>query len=295
MTEDIQIRAFASSDRDSVRDLLTRTFGSSEIFDRYERPNPMGEPVRVVAEWNGTIVGYNAWNAWQVYTPQGPRVVHQSGASAVDSVCRGKGVFAKLLATGESVARAQGVDCFIGFPNPASYKSFLRAGWEHIQSLSLYATNPVVARMAPARLPRVDLAVETSPTRELGSSFERSFAAWRYGGSTARHLDFQASGRDCRVFYSQRSKRGLPQITVLDVIDLGTGLRAPYVLHGALRRLPWYSVVVLRTNGEATSGMFEVRRAWKTPLIVLPLSTHGHELRDLLAQTTFWYGDIDIA
>jgi GNAT superfamily N-acetyltransferase len=56
----------------------------------------------------------------------------------VDPEYRGKGAFRKLTEVGHEYARASGLDCILGFPNPNSYMP-LKAlhGWETIQETEL--------------------------------------------------------------------------------------------------------------------------------------------------------------
>src|SRR4051812_4130059 len=112
----VHVRPYGAEDREGVRALLGKTFGSPAVFDRFADGNPLGEFVGVVAEWEGRVVGYNMWNAWLIHTPAGAVTAYQSGASSVDESIRGQGVFGKLLRAGEELAASRGIAVFFGFP-----------------------------------------------------------------------------------------------------------------------------------------------------------------------------------
>lgn len=280
----IQYRMYSPEDRDGVRHLLMRTFGNCMGFDRYEDGNPLGDPIRVVAEIDGAVVGFNHWIPWRIPTPSGGYVVFQSGASAVGTEARGKGVFASLLAAGEDAARERGVSAFFGCPNPASFSSFVRAGWSHIATIRLTAVlRPALRRERhTSRIPR-------------GGANE--FADWRYqhAGIEYTVVPNQRYG-PLAAYFREGSAFGVPVLKLVDVLD-DEGRRHADVVGAVAGALPGPGIVLLRATDHPAirrSVAVAIPRAWNTPVIVKPISANASELR-LLEGTLLLYGDIDAA
>lgn len=284
MRDRIRYREYEPDDRSGVRDLLLRTYGDTQSFDRFEHGNPLGEPLRVVAEADGRIVGFNHWNPWRIPSVEGEIVVHQSGASAVDPAMRGQGVFAKLLVEGEAAAERHGVSFFLGFPNPASFNSFLRAGWEHVASLDLrISLRPALGRSGAHREPE-----------EEGLE---PFWSWRYRAADVRRDVVRGGGGEPRyLFYRQDRIFGIPALRVLDVLTR-SGSRPVAELPRLAAKLAGPRLVFYRTSGNASlSGPLSptVPRSWSTPAILKRI--HGDEAAARrLRNAVYLYGDIDAA
>ena len=271
----IVVRPYAENDRAGVRALLAATFGDSLGFDRFERGNPLGEPIRVIAAADNRIVGFNQWQPWLIH---GAEVVStfQSGASAVDASTRGHGVFARLLAEGEAQAAQRRVGFFIGFPNPASLNSFVRAGWKVVQNLDLRCT------LVPAFGPAV------SGNQALSSL--PAFQQWRY---RAAGVEAALVGTEKRIAIFRRVRElGLPALKLLDVLT-AEGKRPEDVHRGLAAALPGGRIITLRSSRPLSDAFsFKVPRRWKTPFIVRRITGSTAE-EATLARCNLFYGDID--
>ena len=274
MSSTVHVRPYVADDRGGVRALVRDTFGVTTNFDRYETGNPLGQPLRVVAVRGDQVVGFNQWNAWLVHTAEGPVTAYQSGTSAVAVSCRGQGVFARLLAEGTRVAHTIGVPMFIGFPNPASHRSFLKDGWTHIKSLSLY-----VSALPAARIARGNVAV----------TVESPFARWRY---RTQEIRCDQVGR--RAAYHVREVRhGVPVVRLLDVLS-EVGERLWGQLGRTALRVSGPALVYTRATRRPSPTMLRVARKWETPLIVKRIEGDARTLA-LVESADYLFGDIDAA
>ena len=265
------VRPYRATDREALRALLVKTFGSSEVFDRFEVGNPLGTPVRAVAELDGVVVGLNQWVPWLLWTSTGIVRGYQSGASAVDESARGKGVFGKLLLEGERIARAEGVEFFFGFPNPASYSGFIKAGWM-LQSRMPLRIFPVPTTGSPFGRKSSIGDPQTAEPRPAVDSGELSgllprFLSFRYGLGDIESRRFKGGGV---VYFRRRKVRGATLVQLLDVLvdgrrDFSRGF-------AALRALPLLAPVVYRsTDNCAVPFTATIPRKWSTPLVIKSL------------------------
>jgi hypothetical protein len=280
----VLVRPYEAADRRAVRELLQRTFGDSLGFDRFESGNPLGEMLAVVATLNDRVVGFNQWRPWRV---PGPRdiVAFQSGSSVIANECRGAGVFGRLLAEGEAIARARGAAFFLGFPNGASLGSFLRAGWSCVGTLDLRC----------ALIPSFGAGKQAVLTaREAGMSGALGFHMWRYDAAEVESRSFKTGGAERIVFFRKTRAIGVPAIKLLDVLT-PQGDRPSDLLRGVARALPGVRLVTFRVNrGISGAPHVPIPRAWKTPVVIKRLEGHAED-EQVLARSTFMYGDIDAA
>lgn len=276
----LKLRSYLDDDRHGVRSFLARAIGSTTNFDRYETENPIGPPIRVIAEQGGRIVGFNQWNAWLVRAARRDIVAYQSGTSAVDPASRGQGVFARLLGEGTRQAEQAGVTAFIGFPNPLSVGSLVRDGWVHVKDLLLYVSlMPSFARRPPFGAVEAE-GVATPPF---------AFARWRYrdaGISSVR------VGNRIVLFVTERRAR-IQTIRLLDVLR-DDGARDHSNLSAIVRALPGPAIAYCRSSVQLSSVMINVPRRWNTPLLVKRIHADDATLQSI-HEATFVYGDIDAA
>lgn len=283
-----EVVPFEAGHREGVRALLTSAYGSAAGFERLETGNPLGTFLGVCAVRAGRVVGFNIWNPWLVHTPKGPIAVHQSGSSIVDESCRGQGVFGRLLAVGEAEAQARGIKYFIGFPNPASHGSFVRAGWETIRSMSLLACAVPALALRPA-----------ARKLERASTPEWQFIEWRYARAGASALDASVGRERFTVFYSTTTRRGLKVHRILDVLD-GSGRRDLRKVGQLTAQLPGPGGAYLRASAAQSASLpalpwvMPMRRTWDTPFIVKVLDRANPAEADAVRSAVLSYGDIDV-
>lgn len=278
VAEPLIVRAFEPGDEEGTRTLLTKVFGDAGALVRFATGNPLGEPLRVVATLGGAVVGFNTWNAWRIHSDRPLPVVYQSGGSAVDPDTRGQGVFAKLLKKGTELGTERGIPFFVGFPNPASFKSFLRDGWLHAGSMQLrVATVPALGRAG-----------------QLAAATSTGFAAWRYQQTSAESATVETRTGRYQVYYTRKKRLGVPVLKLLDVLR-DDGTRDLSALLEVCRRLPGPGPVLLRTTDDAVPGLraFTIPRDWSTPVILKRLPAGDEGLMPALIASPFMYGDID--
>jgi predicted N-acetyltransferase YhbS len=280
----VDVRPFAAGDREGVRALLLKTFGSSQVFDRYADGNPLGEFVGIVAEHDGAIVGFNMWNPWLIQTREGPVTAFQSGASSVDDSMRGQGVFGKLLRAGEDVARGRGIPWFFGFPNPASHAAFMKHGWEHAKTLRMFVCPMPSLGFRDRRV---------GETSGIGTAAAQ-FVAWRYARAGAEARALELGGTRVVVYTRTQRRAGITQHKILDVLD-EHGRRVPERLSSIARALPGPGVTWIRATPppSAVVPWVPLKRPWDTPLILKRLLADDGPDHALLRDATYWYGDID--
>jgi GNAT superfamily N-acetyltransferase len=277
----ILVRPFAAADREGVRALLGKTFGSPAAFDRFAEGNPLGDFVGVVAEHEGKVVGYNMWNAWLLNTSAEPIVAYQSGASSVDESMRGQGIFGKLLRAGEELAASRGIAVFFGFPNPASLEAFLKNGWRHADTLRMFAcTVPSIGigRVVRSALP--------------DTSIEARFVTWRFTRAGIEARPVLARGERLTAYARTLVWRGAKIHRLLDVVD-GRGHRRPDHLVAAVSSLPGPGLTVMRAAPPPGLPWLAVRRLWDTPLIIKRIRRGEGPEDATLRSASYWYGDID--
>lgn len=288
MADDLILRSYEPQDRDAVRGLLREAFGSADGFDRFEEDNPLGPPLRVVAEVGGRVVGFNHWNPWMVPTEDAEIPTFQSGASVVHRSMRGRGVFAKLLAKGEELALKRGVSVFLGFPNPASFDSFIRAGWDHIADM------PLRVHLTPARgrgTTDAELDDDQRPAHR------NAFWSWRYSRAGVEHR--QVPGREGEprdVYYRRMMLHGMPILKLMDVLT-PAGRRRPEDFLAVSPHVPGPRLVLLRCSPDPRLRSLllpRVPRSWSTPVVAKILSGDPDCL-PRLRRACFVYGDIDAA
>jgi GNAT superfamily N-acetyltransferase len=120
--------------------------------------NPVGQPLVMVAEAQGRLVGQYA--LWPVELRIGGEVV--LGAQSLDTMThpefRGQGMFARLAANCMELAESRGVKVLYGFPNRNSYPGFVeRLNWDHTGDVPLWL-RPLRPSLHPSlkgRLPQL--------------------------------------------------------------------------------------------------------------------------------------------
>src|SRR3990172_6816394 len=130
------VRVAHEGDAAKIGTLFEKVFGFSRRMEHYQwkfLENPTGLQLIVVAETEGgDIVGQYA--LWPVMLQLERR--EYLGAQSLDTMIhpdyRGKGMFMTLANACYEIAAAQGVKVLYGFPNPSSYRGFIRRlNWDH--------------------------------------------------------------------------------------------------------------------------------------------------------------------
>lgn len=115
------------------------------MLDFYEHPFQKNKCIRVVANEGEKIIGFQSFFYWPYIKSGKTYNSFQSGNSLVHPDYRGKGIFQNLLKSIEETSRSSGVDFLLGFPVEASYKSFIKTGWNNLLNLNWFVkiVNPL--------------------------------------------------------------------------------------------------------------------------------------------------------
>ena len=288
----LEVREYRDEDRDAVRRLLVETYGTAAVFDRIVVRNPLGQSLRAVVELRKRIVGYNCWTPWVLHTRKGVLVGYQSNGSAVDREVRGKGLFGLLLAKGDELAKNYGASFLFGFPNPASFGSFIKNGYVHIGNM------PLRVLLSPSTgqiMNRRNLA-ETDFESFSENSNLKCFVHWRYAAANVPKYTFSNGSKTLiEVYYRQIIWRRIRIVKVLDI--LVNGEKRDFTLIRSLgRRLPGPAIVVFRFTLIGIPcprlGVL-LPKSWQTPIICKDIRPGCGAVESLRRQGCFVYGDID--
>jgi len=152
------VRVAHEGDAAKIGTLFEKVFGFSRRMEHYQwkfLENPTGLQLIVVAETEGgDIVGQYA--LWPVMLQLERR--EYLGAQSLDTMIhpdyRGKGMFMTLANACYEIAAAQGVKVLYGFPNPSSYRGFIRRlNWDHTGDIP-YLVRPIYPGLS-RRIPRL--------------------------------------------------------------------------------------------------------------------------------------------
>lgn len=225
MPDDIVIEAYERKDRDECIRLLAATFPdtSNEAtfvwrFESGGRP----DPIIICAKHRGKVISFNSWIPWE-FTYRGKGYLgYQSGESATHVEYRGKGIFKRVVNHADQVAMQRGVDFFFGFPNPASYGSFITCGYRAV------ATNRYSVRVlhpfkkgraydiekADRCLAQVMLVQEDRITPAVNQAYDK----WRYDINTKDYdtIEYAEDGSLAVFILQKRIRKGIPEALLLD-------------------------------------------------------------------------------
>jgi GNAT superfamily N-acetyltransferase len=163
MANELDIGFYQPGDEEGILDLFHRTFPKipREMEDwlwEYQR-NPFASPLIALARANGKVVGQEAYFAVPMKASSSRLIGGQSVDTMVDPICRGQGVFKKLvLATFQEGARRK-IPLYYGFPNRNSYHGYIqRFGWVEVGKVARLLKVLDLGAALQARLPWPTLA-----------------------------------------------------------------------------------------------------------------------------------------
>jgi predicted N-acetyltransferase YhbS len=216
----LKIRAFSAADLAGVRNVLVASYGNKaipeEVFRWWTFDCPVGQPVFMVAEADGRIVGLQPMRI-QTFTDgtdsfKGGVLTHV----AVHPDYRGRGIFLALVEKCEIEAWRMGAAFVMTMPNDRSCPGFVKMGYKDPgrRRLMVYPLDP--GGVARRFLPRASLgkACSTLGTKLLGM--------WRKAP--------QASARQVQII--EEIPDDIEEVLSADV-QLIPGVRL-------LRELPWW-------------------------------------------------------
>lgn len=221
---DYAVRAYEDRDRSQVLDLLEASLAggptgrrTAAYFTWKHERNPFGRSVALVADLDGSIIGFRTMMRWRFRTCGHTVAAVRPVDTATHPEHQGKGVFKQLtLATLEGLEG--GTDLVFNTPNAASRPGYLTMGWQPVGTVPIQlrvarplrflrgvrsatrgapAGRPVPSRLPPARDVLADygavgaLLAATAPDRQrLTTDRSVAYLRWRY--AEAPGLDYRA-------------------------------------------------------------------------------------------------------
>lgn len=139
MSDSLVIREFADADEPGIRDLFETVVGRPFPPDRFRWlfiDNPLGRGVCPVAELDGRVVGSTASVAVPFRHRGRDLDIYRLQDALVDEVCRGQGVYTKLMQESSRLFDERHVPFVFGFPNENSRWLFEnRGGYTPLQQV----------------------------------------------------------------------------------------------------------------------------------------------------------------
>ena len=179
------------------------------------------------------VVAMQAFTPWPYCRPGQPYSSLQSGNSLVHPDFRGRRIFLRMLAEGNRIASAKGMDFFMGFPGEESYGAFIRDKWIDLGRLRFWTrpVNPAEAfrqrRKKYVPTHSLDIAqpltVESlaTGTQDVAAGFrlsqERHFLEWRYSSErneNYRYFQYARLGQKVSFVLRLNSSRGLREVWI---------------------------------------------------------------------------------
>jgi len=116
-----------------------------DLFRWKHRENPFGPSAEWVAVAAGRVVGYRAFQRWELERDGAPVRVVRAVDTATSPEYRGRGIFTRLTLGALDALRADGVEFVFNTPNSQSRPGYLKMGWEVVGRL------PVSGRVGSLR------------------------------------------------------------------------------------------------------------------------------------------------
>ena len=164
------------------------------MLDFYEHPFQKDKCIRVVANEGDKIIGFQSFFYWPYLKNGKIYNSYQSGNSLVHPDYRGKGIFQSLLKNIEENSKSKGVDFLTGFPVEASYKSFIKTGWNNLLNLNWFVkiVNPLGFLFGDGKLQHYFAKRNNAPVNsELQNHFQlnitKEFNEWRNNYSSDKN------------------------------------------------------------------------------------------------------------
>lgn len=106
----------------------------------YEHDFQKNRCIRIVAIDGEKVVGFQSFFFWPYKNRNDIYKSYQSGNSIVAPSHRGKGLFQRMLSYAEETLELHDIDFVVGFPVEASFKSFIKCGWNNVLDLQWIAS-----------------------------------------------------------------------------------------------------------------------------------------------------------
>ena len=191
------------------------------------------EGINLVALAGERVVATQAFTPWPYCRAGQTYSSLQSGNSLVHPGFRGRRIFQRMLAEGNKIASAKGMDFFMGFPGQESYRAFISDKWIDLGRLRWWTrlVNPVEAfrqrrkRHVPTHPLDIAQPLEVEPlatgAQDVGAGFrvsqERDFLGWRYSSrrnENYRYFQYARLGQKVSFVLRLDSSRGVREVWI---------------------------------------------------------------------------------
>jgi predicted N-acetyltransferase YhbS len=165
MSEDPPIRTRPMEDGDvpAIVRLLDEALGPApggvdrrELFEWKHLRNPFGRSIALVAEADGTVVGFRSFMRWRLAGAAGARALAAVRAvdTATSPTMQRRGIFSQLTSEALAACEAEGVAMVFNTPNDRSRPGYLKMGWRVVAVWPLWVKPRRPDRLVGAALRR---------------------------------------------------------------------------------------------------------------------------------------------
>lgn len=198
--------------------------------------------IRIVATDAEKVIGFQSFFYWPMSFEERTIKAYQSGNSLVSSEYRGQGIFHKLLNYVYENQVRFNYDILIGFPVEASFKSFIRNGWDHIFDLSwIYTVINPIGFLFPIKIKNVKpkIGAPLLFKKKIQVSNDSAFMAWRREYQNEDIIWEEIKTKDCTVSFQLKFTSRNKWINEGIIGSIHSENNSPKVLALALKKLRW--------------------------------------------------------
>jgi GNAT superfamily N-acetyltransferase len=222
----IETVAYEPARRADVFDLLSRVRGyatDEREFDWWFEGNPVGPRTIVLADEDGTLAGVLGASFYRTMVEGRETIAALPLWAVTDEAFRGRGIFQRLNAEVERVAREAGARLELGFTNKLAGPIYIaKLGWVDVHRLRIWARPllPLRRSVAAGGAPRFEQRHEdvyraVAPTWASHFVRDTDYLNWRYGASPREYTLL-----DSRNGYAVVGRKRIRGVRVAYVADL---------------------------------------------------------------------------
>ena len=223
----IETLAYEPARRDEVLDLLTRVRGyrtDAREFDWWFDGNPVGPRTIVLAEEDGRLAGVLGASFYRTVVRGRETLSALPLWAATDEAFRGRGIFQRLNAEVERIAREHRATLELGFTNRLAGPIYVaKLGWLDVHRLRVWARVTIPRRSTVACADRAEFAAAAerayrSVADRLANHFVRdaAYVGWRYAESPREYT--LLTSRNGYAVVGRKRVRGIDAAFVADLV-----------------------------------------------------------------------------
>lgn len=249
-----------------------------QFLEFYESPFQKDQCIRIVAEENGKIGGFQSFFYWPVQYEGNVVKAFQSGNSIVHPEFRGKGLFTKMLDYIHQPDNQIDIDLLIGFPVEASYKAFMKNNWKNPFNLQWY-----VKPMQPIKSMLFNASVRMSrhfqqrhpeniswPSDINAVQQEQQFDTYRFQFQLGHYYRYKFEQHGASVLFEFKIHQRKKWLKELIIGKMVTSTKDISILENALKSL-----------------RKEVKKSGAVSMMSIAINNQSSELKQLLIQGGF--------